>query len=98
MLAFQLVLPEEEGTARKAATIEDILAWLCHARRGRLPGFSNAGALIGIVDRAGDSVPPGRSAEEMRAAAQPAAGAVDLRRLPGRDEHSRARRPGIQFG
>jgi len=66
VLAFQLVLPEEERTARKAATIEDILARLRATPGVEAAGFSNAGALIGIVDRAGYFVPPGRSAEEMR--------------------------------
>jgi putative ABC transport system permease protein len=66
VLAFQLVLPEDDETAGKAATIEDVLARLRATPGVEAAGFSNAGALIGIVDRAGYFVPPGRTAEEMK--------------------------------
>lgn len=66
VLAFQLVLPEDEQTARKAAAIEEILARLRASPDIEVAGFSNAGALVGLVDRSGYFVPPGRSAEEMR--------------------------------
>ena len=66
VLAFQLVLPEDDPTARKASTIADILDRLRATPAVQAAGFSNAGALVGIVDRAGYFVPPGRSAEEIR--------------------------------
>jgi putative ABC transport system permease protein len=66
VLAFQLVLPEDDPTSRKASTIEDLLSRLRAVPGVQAAGFSNAGALVGIVDRAGHFVPPGRSVEEMR--------------------------------
>lgn len=66
VLALQLVLPEDEETRRKVATIEDILARLGATPGVEAAGFSNAGALVGVVDSAGYFVPPGRSVEEMR--------------------------------
>jgi len=66
VLAFQLVLPEDAPTVRKAHVIEDILR-----RARRMPGveaagFAYAGALIGLTDRSGYFVAPGRSLEEMK--------------------------------
>lgn len=66
VLAFQLVLPEDDATERKASTIEDLLNRLRGIPGVQATGFSNAGALVGIVDRAGYFVPAARSLEEMR--------------------------------
>lgn len=66
VLAFQLVLPEEEQSTRKVAVIEDVLARLRTMPGVEAAGFSKAGALVGVVDSAGYFVPAGRSLEEMR--------------------------------
>lgn len=64
-LAFQLVLPPEYSTARKAETIEVLLGRLRRTRGVEAAGFAYAGILIGIEDTVGTWVPPGRTVEEL---------------------------------
>ena len=63
VLAFQLVLPGEYPTARKAASIEAVL----HAVRAipgvSAAGFAYAGILIGVQDTVGSFVPSGSAPE-----------------------------------
>ncbi len=66
-LAFQLVLPTEYSTARKAATIEALLGQLRRTPGVEAAGFAYAGILLGIEDTVGTWVPPGRTNEEMMA-------------------------------
>jgi len=66
-LAFQLVLPPEYATERKAATIESILAALKAKPEIEEAGFAYAGILLGIEDTVGTFTPPGKSYEEMLA-------------------------------
>jgi putative ABC transport system permease protein len=66
MLAFQLVLPEDAPTVRKADVIEDILGRTRKMPGVEAAGFAYAGPLIGLTDRLGHFVPPGRSLEEMK--------------------------------
>jgi putative ABC transport system permease protein len=64
VLIFQLVLPPEYATTRKAETIETLLAWLRAKPNVESAGFAYAGILLGIQDTVGAFVPPGRSLEE----------------------------------
>jgi putative ABC transport system permease protein len=64
-LAFQLVLPTEYSTARKAETIETLLTQLRRTPGVEASGFAYAGILIGIQDTVGTWVPPGRTHEEL---------------------------------
>ena len=66
-LAFQLVLPPEYATERKAATIESIIAALKAKPEIEEAGFAYAGILLGIEDTVGTFTPPGRAYEEMLA-------------------------------
>ena len=66
-LAFQLVLPPEYATARKAATIESIIAGLKARPEIEEAGFAYAGILLGIEDTVGTFTPPGRAYDEMLA-------------------------------
>ena len=66
-LAFQLVLPPQYATARKAATIESIIAALKARPEVEEAGFAYAGILLGIEDTVGTFTPPGRAYEEMLA-------------------------------
>jgi putative ABC transport system permease protein len=65
-LAFQLVLPTDYSTARKAETIETILTRLRAAPVVEAAGFAYAGILLGIEDTVGTWVPPGRTLEELQ--------------------------------
>ena len=66
VVAFQLVLPAEYATDRKAATIESLLAALRSRADVEHAGFAYAGILLGLQDTVGIFIPPGRSAEEMQ--------------------------------
>jgi predicted permease len=66
-LAFQLVLPPEYATERKAATIESIIAALKAKPEIEEAGFAYGGILLGIEDTVGTFTPPGKSYEEMLA-------------------------------
>jgi putative ABC transport system permease protein len=61
VLAFQLVLPDDYPTARKAESIEGALSALRSMPDVTAAGFAYAGILIGIQDTVGSFVPPGRS-------------------------------------
>ena len=63
-LAFQLVLPPEYATERKAATIESLIAAL-EARPGiEQAGFAFSGILLGVEETVGTFTPPGQSHDE----------------------------------
>jgi len=66
VVAFQLVLPAEYATARKAATIESLLAALRNKTDVAHAGFAYAGILLGLQDTVGVFIPPGRTVEEMQ--------------------------------
>jgi putative ABC transport system permease protein len=66
LLMFYLVMPQDYSTARKAALIDTLLTELRAMPDARGVGYTYAGPLLGIVDRMGWFVPPGRSPEEMR--------------------------------
>jgi putative ABC transport system permease protein len=66
VLAFQLVIPAEYSTTRKAETIETLLAWLRAKPDVQSAGFAYSGILLGIQDTVGVFVPPGKSFEDMR--------------------------------
>jgi putative ABC transport system permease protein len=61
VVAFQLVLPDDYPTARKAESIEGALSALRSMPSVAAAGFAYAGILIGIQDTVGSFVPPGRS-------------------------------------
>jgi putative ABC transport system permease protein len=63
VLAFQLVLPGEYPTARKAESIEAVLRAIRAVPGVSVAGFSYAGILIGVQDTVGSFVPSGRPAE-----------------------------------
>ncbi len=66
-LAFQLVLPPEYATERKAATIESVIAALESRPEVQHAGFAYSGILLGVEDIVGTFTPPGRSFEDMLA-------------------------------
>lgn len=66
VVAFQLVLPAEYATERKAATIESLLAALRGRAEVEHAGFAYAGILLGLQDTVGYFVPPGQTSEEMQ--------------------------------
>jgi putative ABC transport system permease protein len=66
-LAFQLVLPPEYATERKAATIEAIIAALKAKPAIEEAGFAYAGILLGVEDTVGTFAPPGHNYEEVLA-------------------------------
>ena len=66
VVAFQLVLPAEYATERKAATIESLLAALRNRPGVEHAGFAYAGILLGLQDTVGVFIPPGRTVEEMQ--------------------------------
>ena len=66
VLAFQLVLPTDYAVARKADTIEAVLARLRSAPGVESAGFTRAGLLIGEAITVGTFVPHGRTVDEMR--------------------------------
>ena len=66
VVAFQLVLPADYATERKAATIESLLSALRNRPEVEHAGFAYAGILLGLQDTVGVFVPPGRTVEEMQ--------------------------------
>ncbi len=66
LLMFYLVMPQDYSTSSKAALIETLLAELRRQPDVRGVGYTYAGPLLGIVDRFGVFVPPGRTPDEMR--------------------------------
>src|SRR5262249_30445126 len=66
VLAFQLVFPPETSIARRADTIEAVLARLRAAPEVQAAGFTRAGILIPEEIHVGVFVPPGRTLDEMR--------------------------------
>ena len=66
-LAFQLVLPPEYATERKAATIESVIAALKARPEVQEAGFAFAGPLLGLEETVGTFTPPGRNYEELLA-------------------------------
>ena len=66
VVAFQLVLPAEYATDRKAATIESLLTALRNRPDVQQAGFAYAGILLGLQDTVGFFVPPGHTFEEMQ--------------------------------
>jgi putative ABC transport system permease protein len=66
LLMFYLVMPQDYSTARKAALIDRLLTELRAMPEVWGVGYTYAGPLLGIIDRVGWFVPPGRSPEEMR--------------------------------
>ena len=65
VLAFQLVLPGEYPTARKAESIEAVLGAVRALPGVTVAGFAYAGILIGIQDTVGSFVPPGRTLDSV---------------------------------
>ena len=65
VLAFQLVLPGEYPTARKAESIEAVLRAVRAMPGVTAAGFAYAGILVGIQDTVGSFVPPGRTLDEV---------------------------------
>ena len=65
VLAFQLVLPGEYSTARKAESIEAVLGAVRAMPSVAAAGFSYAGILVGIQDTVGSFVAPGRTLDEV---------------------------------
>jgi predicted permease len=59
VLAFQLVLPDEYPTARKAESIESVLRATRALPGVSAAGFAYAGILIGVQDTVGSFVPSG---------------------------------------
>ena len=70
VLAFQLVMPTDYPVARKAGTIDAILARLRAFPDVESAGFTRAGILIGEAITIGTFVPPGHTLDEMRADAK----------------------------
>ena len=66
LLMFYLVLPQDYATPRKAEVIDTLLTELRRLPEVRATGYTYAGPLLGIVDRVGWFVPPGRTEAEMR--------------------------------
>jgi predicted permease len=66
LLTFYLVMPQDYSTARKAELIDTLLTELRRQPEARGVGYTYAGPLLGIVDRLGVFVPPGRTPDEMR--------------------------------
>ncbi|MBY0497694.1 MAG: ABC transporter permease [Cyanobacteria bacterium] len=66
VVAFQLVLPADYATERKAATIASLLSALRNRTEVRQAGFAYAGILLGLQDTVGVFIPPGRTIEEMQ--------------------------------
>ena len=71
VLAFQLVLPGEYPTARKAESIEAVLRAIRAVPGVSAAGFSYAGILIGVQDTVGSFVPSGTRAPKRRSADRP---------------------------
>ena len=63
VLAFQLVLPGEYPTARKAESIEAVLRAIRAVPGVSVAGFAYAGILVGVQDTVGSFVPSGSAPE-----------------------------------
>jgi predicted permease len=63
VLAFQLVLPGEYPTARKAESVEAVLGGIRAIPGVSAAGFAYAGILIGVQDTVGSFVPSGSAPE-----------------------------------
>ena len=66
VLAFQLVLPYDYATGRKAEVVDAVLARLRTTPGVVAAGFARAGMMIREEVFVGTFVPPGRTADEMR--------------------------------
>ena len=66
LLMFYLVMPQDYPTPRKAEVIDTLRTELRRLPEVRATGYTYAGPLLGIVDRVGWFVPPGRTEQEMR--------------------------------
>jgi putative ABC transport system permease protein len=66
LLMFYLVMPQDYSTPRKTEVIETLLTELRRLPEVRGAGYTYAGPLLGIVDRVGWFVPPGRTLQEMQ--------------------------------
>ena len=66
LLMFYLVMPQDYPTPRKTAVIDTLLTELRRLPEVRATGYTYAGPLLGIVDRVGWFVPPGRTEQDMR--------------------------------
>jgi len=66
VLTFNLVMPQDYSTARKAALIERLLAGLRAMPQVESAAYTYAGPLVGVVDTFAAFVPPGRAPDEMR--------------------------------
>jgi putative ABC transport system permease protein len=66
VLAFQLVLPGEYPTARKAESIEAVLRGVRTIPGIDVAGFAYAGILVGVQDTVGSFVAPGRTLDAAR--------------------------------
>jgi putative ABC transport system permease protein len=67
VLAFQLVMPDDYSTARKAETIDNILTRVRALPGVESAGFAYAGIMVGVENTVGTFVPPGRTFEELSA-------------------------------
>lgn len=66
LLTFYLVMPQDYSTGRKAVLIDTLLTELRRQPEAQGVGYTYAGPLLGISDRLGVFVPPGRTPDEMR--------------------------------
>jgi putative ABC transport system permease protein len=66
VLAFQLVLPDEYPTSRKAESIEAVLARVRSLPAVATAGFAYAGIFVGIENTVGSFVPPGSTLDAVR--------------------------------
>ena len=66
LLTFYLVAPQEYTTQRKAMLIDELLVQLRRTPGVQAAGFTYAGPLLGLIDKVGVFVPPGRTPEEMK--------------------------------
>ena len=65
VLAFQLVVPSEYSTSRKAELIESVLSRLRAMPNTEFAGFAYAGILLGVQDTVGSFVPPNHTLAEI---------------------------------
>ncbi len=65
VLAFQLVLPGEYPTARKAESIDAVLRAVRAIPGVTAAGFAYVGIMVGLQDTVGSFVPPGRTLDEV---------------------------------
>ena len=93
VLAFQLVLPGEYPTARKAESIEAVLRAVRAVPGVTAAGFAYAGILIGVQDTVGSFVPPGRTLDAVAKEAESATTQIAQRRISRSRRRHPARRP-----